>query len=89
MRCILTIKLLSTILKMLNSQNTNRLPPKPNSSFRHLRQSIQEFRGNYDKADKAANNAVVVCRLHSINSLQQELNDTEAYEETCTDEVGN
>ena len=25
------------------SQNTNLLPPKPKSSFRHLKQGIQEF----------------------------------------------
>ena len=34
------------------------------------------------KADKAANNVVVVCRLHYINTLKQELNGTKAYEET-------
>ena len=37
-------------------------------------------------ADKAANNVVVVCRLHYINSLKQELNGTKAYEETSIDE---
>ena len=36
--------------------------------------------------DKAANNIGVVCRLHYINTLKQELNDTKAYEETSTDE---
>ena len=36
--------------------------------------------------DKAANNVVVVCRLHYINTLKQELNDTKAYEETSIDE---
>ena len=36
-------------------------------------------------ADKAANN-VVVCRLHYINTLKQELNGTKAYEETPIDE---
>ena len=35
---------------------------------------------------KLANNAVVVCRLHYINILKQELNGTKAYEETSTDE---
>ena len=30
------------------SQNTNLLPPKPKSSFRHLRQGIQEFHRKYD-----------------------------------------
>ena len=37
-------------------------------------------------ADKATNNVVVVCRLHYINTLKQELNGTKAYEETSTDE---
>ena len=37
-------------------------------------------------ADKAANNDVVVCQLHYINTLKQELNCTNAYEETSTDE---
>ena len=30
-----------------NSQNTNLLPPKPNSSFGHLKQGIQEFHRKY------------------------------------------
>ena len=70
------------------SQNTNLLPPKPKSSFRHLKQGIQEFHGKYVlvPADKAANNVVVVCRLHYINTLKQELNGTKAYEETSKDE---
>ena len=34
------------------------------------------------QADKAANNVVVVCRLHYINTLKQVLNGTKAYEET-------
>ena len=39
------------------SQNTNFLPPKPKSSFRHLKQGIQEFHRKYVlvSADKAAN----------------------------------
>ena len=47
------------------SQNTNLLPPQPKSSFRHLKQGIQEFHRKYVLvlADKAANN-IVVCRLH-------------------------
>ena len=44
------------------SQNTNLLPPKPKSSFRHLKQGIQDFHRKYvlGPADKAANNVVVV-----------------------------
>ena len=69
-------------------QNTNFLPPKPKFSFRHLKQGIQEFYRKYVlvPADKAANNDVVVCRLHYINTLKQELNGTTAYEETSIDE---
>ena len=66
------------------SQNTNLLPPKPKSSFRH----IQEFHRKYVlvTADKAANHVIVVCRLLYINTLKQELNGTKAYEETSIDE---
>ena len=71
------------------SQNTNLLPPKRKSSFRHLKQGIQEFHRKYVlvPADKAANNVVVVCRLHYVNTLKQELDGTRAYLETDTDEV--
>ena len=70
------------------SQNTNLLPLKPKSSFRHLKQGIQEFHRKYVlvPADKAANNVVVVCRLHYIKHLKQELNGTKAYEEASIDE---
>ena len=53
------------------------------------RQGIQEFHKFlvcFGLADKAANNVVVVCRLHYINTLKQELNGTKAYRETSTDE---
>ena len=58
--------------------NNNLLPLKPKSSFGHLKQGIQEFHGKYVlvPADKAANNIVVVCRLHYINTFKQELNCT-------------
>ena len=71
------------------SQHTNLLPPKPKSSFRHLKQGIQKFHRKYVlvPADKAANNVVVVCRLHYVNTLKQELDGTRAYLETDTDEV--
>ena len=53
------------------SQNTNFLPPKHKSTFRHLKQGIQEFHRKYVlvPADKAANNVVVVCRLQYILTL--------------------
>ena len=43
-------------------QNTKFLPPKPKSTFRHLKQGIQDFHTKYVlvPADKAANNVVVV-----------------------------
>ena len=65
------------------SHNTNPLPHKPKSSFRHLNQGIQDFHGKYVlvPADKAANNIVFVCRLHYINTFKQEL----YYKETSTD----
>ena len=71
------------------SQNTNLLSPKPKSSFRNLKQGIQEFHRKYVlvPADKAANNVVVVCRLHYVNTLKQELDGTRANLETDTDEV--
>ena len=69
-------------------QNTNLLPPKPKYSFRHLKQGIQEFHRKYVlvPADKAENNVVVVCRLHYIKTLKQELNGTKDYKETSIDE---
>ena len=71
------------------SQNTNPLPLKPKSSFRHLKQGIQEFHSKYVlvPADKAANNAVVVCRPHYVNTFKQELDGIKAYLETNTDEL--
>ena len=60
---------------------THPLPPKPKSSFRHLRWGVQDFHMNYVlvPADKAANNVVVVWRLYYINTLKCELVDTNAY----------
>ena len=45
-----------------HSPNTHILPPKPKSSFRHLKRGIQDFHMNYVlvPADKAANNVEVV-----------------------------
>ena len=51
------------------SQNTNLLPPKPKSTFRHLKQGIEDFHRKYVlvPADKAANNVDVVCRGETIH----------------------
>ena len=53
-----------------------------------MKQGIHEFHRKYVlvPADKAASNVVVVCRLHYINTLKQELNGTKAYEEISIDE---
>ena len=63
------------------SQNTNLLPTKPKSTFRHLTQEVKEFHRKYVlvPADKDANNVIFVWRLHYINILKQELGGTEAY----------
>ena len=76
-------------MSIFHSHNTYLLPPKPKYYFRHLKQSIQEFYRKYVllPADKAANTVVVVCRLHYINILKQELSGTKAYKGTSTDEV--
>ena len=65
-----------------------RLPPKPKSTFRHLKQGIQDIHRKYVlvPADKAANNVVFVWRLHYINTLKQELSGTKAYKETSEKE---
>ena len=57
-------------------------------SFRQKKQGIQEFHSKYVlvPADKAANNIVVVCRLHYVNTLKQELDGTRAYLMKDTDE---
>ena len=57
--------------------------------MKHLKQGIQEFHRKYVlvPADKAAKNVVVVCRLHYVKTLKQELDGTRAYLETDTDEV--
>ena len=46
----------------LYSRNTHLLPPKPKSSFLHLKRGIQDFHMNYVLVpeDKAANNVIVV-----------------------------
>ena len=56
-------------------------PPKPKSSFRHLKQGIQDFHMKYVlvPADKAANNVVVVWRLYYVDTLKLELICTNAY----------
>ena len=54
------------------SHNTYLLPPKPKSSFRHLKQGMQEFHRKYVlvPAFKAANNIEVLCMLHYINTFK-------------------
>ena len=69
------------------SPNTNILPPKPKTSFRHLKQGIQKIHRKCVPTDQAANNVAVVCRLHYINTLKQELDGTRADKETDNDEI--
>ena len=54
-------KIVDKLIKFY-SQNTNLLPPKPKSTFRHLKQGIQDFHRKYVlvPANKAANNVVVI-----------------------------
>ena len=60
---------------MFYSQNTNILPPKPKSSFRHLKQGIQEFHRKYVlvPADKAANSVVVFVGYTTLTLLNRNL----------------
>ena len=53
-----------------------------------MKHGIKHFHRKYVlvPADKVANKIVVVCRLHYINTLKQELNGTNVYKETSTDE---
>ena len=64
------------------------LPCKPKISYRYLKSGIEEFHRKYVlvPADKAANNVVVVWRLHYINTLKQKLSGTKAYEQTSEKE---
>ena len=86
-RCLIfgrTLRLLSQIIDKgieFFSQNTNLLPPKPKSSFRHLKQDIQEFHRKYVlvPADKATNNVIVVRRLHYGNTFKQKLGGIKTY----------
>ena len=68
--------------------NEHLLPPKPRISLRHLKKGIQEFHSKFVlvPADKAANNIIIVWRLHYINVLQHELNSTKAYTSTPSTE---
>ena len=61
---------------------------KPKISYRYLKSGIEEFYRKFVlvPADKAANNVVVVWRLHCINTLKQELIGTKAYEQTSEKE---
>ena len=62
------------------------LPCKPKISYLYLKLDIQDFKCVLVPADKAANNVVVVWRLHCINTLKQELSGTKAYEQTSAEE---
>ena len=63
------------------SHNTHILPPKPKSSFRHLKGGILDFHINYVlvPAHNAFNSVAVVWWLYYIDTLKRELIDTNAY----------
>ena len=52
-----------------------------------MKQGIKEFHRKYvlNQTDNAPNNVVVVCRLHYINTLKQDLSGTRTYQETSTE----
>ena len=70
------------------SQNTNLLPPKPKSTFRHFKQGIQDFHGKnvLVPAGRAADGVVVVWRLRCVDTLRRELGGARAYKETSEEE---
>ena len=72
----------------LNSYNLDLPPLKHKISFRHLKQGIQQFHEKFvlAPADKADNNAIVVWRLHYINTLKSELSTAKTCELIYTDE---
>ena len=65
---LLHFGMVKSIFKIIDTQisfysrSTHLLPPKPKSSFRHLKRGIQDFHMNYVlvPSDKAADNVVVV-----------------------------
>ena len=63
------------------SRNTHLLPPKPKTSFPHVKRGIKDSHMNFVfvPADRAANNVVVVCGLYYINTLKREFIGTNAY----------
>ena len=65
------------------TQNTNLLPPKPKSTFRHLKQGIPDFHSKYVLVPA---DTVVVWRLYYINTSKQELSGTKAFKETSEEE---
>ena len=85
--CIFNLLVVDKRIKF-NSHKTNPLTPKDKSSFRHLKQGIQEFHRKYGlvQADKSANNIVFVRRLHYINTLKQDHYGTKANKQTSSDE---
>ena len=66
-----------SILRIVNKrisfhcQTITLLPPKPKTYLRQLKLGIQEFHRKYEMtpADKAANNAGNVWRLHYVNLI--------------------
>ena len=71
----------------LYSQKTNLLPPTPKTSFRLLRQGIQELHRKYVWFQLTRPQTMSLLFVgYNIKTLKQELNDTKAYEEISTAE---
>ena len=64
------------------------LPRKHKISYHYLKSGIVDFHRQYVlvPADKAANNIVIVWRLHYTDTLKQELSGTKAYKQTSKKE---
>ena len=64
------------------------LPRLPMISYRYLKSGIEVFHRKFVlvPADKAADNVVVVWRLHYINTIKRELSGTKANEQTSEKE---
>ena len=67
------------------SHNTNLLPPKSKSSFRHLKQGIQEFHKKYVLVPAELTRPQTTLLLFVGYSILT-LNGTKAYDEISTDE---
>jgi hypothetical protein len=75
-------------MKFYTYRNEHLLPPKPRLTLRYLKKDILDFHSKFVlvPADKAANNIIIVWRIHYINVLPNELNSTYAYSKISASE---